>query len=209
MKRTMDLCISIVLFLLVCLPLVIAATIFFFLYHENPIYLSKRAGKDGKAFCIFKLKSMRTLVDSDGKLLEDAKRLTRYGKLIRKLSIDELPQLVNVISGSMSLIGPRPLLLEYNELYTPSQKKRLLVKPGITGLAQINGRNAISWEKKFELDSEYVQKQSIKLDVEILFLTIVKVVKQENISQMNYVTMKKFNGSSRKLNEKDNGLGND
>lgn len=130
-------------------------------------------------------------------MLEDSKRLTAYGRVLRKLSIDELPQLINVIFGSMSLVGPRPLLIEYNELYTSEQKKRLLVKPGITGLAQINGRNAISWELKFQFDNDYVKKQTLRLDIEIILLTVVKVFKQENIAQANHETTMKFRGGRR------------
>lgn len=197
MKRTMDIVVGTLLFLIFLMPLVIAASIFFILYHENPVYLSKRAGKNGQAFFIFKLKSMRTLLDSKGELLEYSKRLTAYGRVLRKLSIDELPQLINVIFGSMSLVGPRPLLIEYNELYTSEQKKRLLVKPGITGLAQINGRNAISWELKFQFDNDYVKKQTLRLDIEIILLTVVKVFKQENIAQANHETTMKFRGGRR------------
>lgn len=167
---------------------------FYALYRENPLYISRRAGKDGLPFMIYKLKSMRTQYDTNGQLLSDADRLTKYGRLIRKLSIDELPQLLNILKGDMSFIGPRPLLLEYNDLYTKKQRIRLTVLPGITGLAQVKGRNSLSWEKKFAYDCHYVQHQSLLLDLKIALLTVYKIVQRDGISQDNQATMSKFTG---------------
>ncbi|EEL48450.1 Pilin glycosylation protein PglB2 [Bacillus cereus Rock3-44] len=134
--------------------------------------------------------------DKEGNLLPDDARLTSFGKFLRKLSLDELPQLINVVKGDISLVGPRPLLMEYLPLYTPEQARRHEVRPGITGWAQVNGRNAISWEDKFKLDVWYVDNQSFWLDIKILFLTVAKVFKSEGISQQGHVTMQKFTGSN-------------
>lgn len=133
--------------------------------------------------------------DFNGNLLSDADRLTKIGRFVRKTSLDELPQLINVLKGDMSLVGPRPLLVQYLPLYNQEQKRRHTVKPGITGWAQVNGRNAISWEQKFEYDVWYVDNQSFGLDIKILFLTILKVLKSEGISQENNVTMEAFRGN--------------
>lgn len=134
--------------------------------------------------------------DGNGKLLPDAERLTAIGRIIRKTSLDEIPQLINVLKGDMSLVGPRPLLPEYLELYTTFQKKRHEVRPGITGWAQVNGRNAISWNKKLELDVEYVQKRSIGLDLKIIWLTFLKVVRSEGINTADMATTEPFNGKN-------------
>ena len=159
-------------------------------------FLQERPGKHGKIFRVIKFKTMTDERDRDGDLLPDEKRLTKIGKFIRSTSIDELPQLINVLKGDMSLIGPRPLLPQYLPLYTKEQARRHEVRPGITGWAQVNGRNAISWNKKFELDVWYVDHCSFLLDLKIFFLTIKKVFVREGISSDTSVTMEPFNGNN-------------
>jgi len=163
--------------------------------HRSLFFVQTRVGKNEKLFKLLKLKTMTDEKDEKGHLLPDEIRLTQVGKIIRKTSLDELPQLINVIKGDMSVIGPRPLLVEYLQHYSATQKKRHLVKPGITGWAQVNGRNAISWEKKFELDVWYVNNVSFLLDVKIVFLTFMKIIKSEGISQDGQATMEAFKGS--------------
>ena len=163
--------------------------------HGKPFFLQQRPGKNEQLFKIIKFKTMNDKRDSDGNLLPDAKRLTKVGQLVRKTSLDEIPQLLNVLKGEMSLIGPRPLLPEYLPLYNETQKRRHEVKPGITGWAQVNGRNDISWQQKFEYDIWYVKNLSFYLDIRILFLTVNKVFKREGISQLGQATMEKFKGS--------------
>lgn len=155
-----------------------------------------RPGKDGKIFKVIKFKTMTDERDADGNLLPDADRLTKVGRLVRSTSMDELPQLINVLKGDMALIGPRPLLPQYLPLYSKEQARRHEVRPGITGWAQVNGRNAISWTKKFELDVWYVDHCSFSLDVKIVFLTIKKVFMREGISQEGQATMEFFNGKN-------------
>lgn len=172
----------------------IAALCLFFVNKGNIFFLQKRPGIGGKLFTIIKFKTMNDKKDAEGKLLPDAKRLTKIGKWIRSASLDELPQIVNVIKGDMSFVGPRPLLPNYLDLYTQTHKRRHNVKPGITGWAQINGRNAIDWETKFKLDIWYVENQSFGLDIKIIFKTILRVLKAEGISAANSVTMEPFYG---------------
>ena len=162
------------------------------------IFTQERPGKDGKIFKVMKFKTMTDERDAEGNLLPDAERLTKVGKFIRSTSIDELPQLINVLKGDMSLIGPRPLLVQYLPLYSKEQARRHEVRPGITGWAQCNGRNAISWKKKFELDVWYVDHCSFFLDLKIIFLTIKKVLVREGINQHGgeWVTMDPFNGNN-------------
>lgn len=148
----------------------------------NPFFVQERAGKDGKAFKVIKYRSMNNKRDADGNLLPNEQRITKFGKLMRKLSIDELPQLFNIFIGQMSVVGPRPLHMIYNDRYNEFQKQRLLVKPGLTGLAQVSGRNAISWEEKFEKDVEYIEKCGFFYDLKIIFMTIGKVLKRESIN---------------------------
>lgn len=159
-------------------------------------FFQERVGRKGRVFQIIKLKTMTDERDSTGNLLSDEKRLTWIGKLIRSASVDELPQLVNVLKGDMSLVGPRPLLKEYLPLYSPEQARRHKVLPGISGWAQVNGRNAISWTRKFELDVWYVEHCSFGLDLKIIFLTVMKVLKREGIRSATNVTMEKFNGNN-------------
>lgn len=161
------------------------------------LFRQARPGLNGKIFQMIKFRTMTNAVDSHGVALSDAERLTSFGALLRSTSLDELPELWNVLKGDMSLVGPRPLLPEYLSLYTPEQAKRHLVRPGITGWAQINGRNAISWEQKFALDVWYVEHQSFWLDCKILLLTVLKVFKRDGISSEGVVTTEKFTGSAK------------
>jgi undecaprenyl phosphate N,N'-diacetylbacillosamine 1-phosphate transferase len=158
-------------------------------------FLQARPGHHHKIFYVVKFKTMTDARDEHGNLLSDEQRLTAVGKFIRKTSLDELPQLINVLKGDMSMVGPRPLLVEYLELYSPEQRRRHLVKPGITGWAQVNGRNAISWQQRFAYDLWYVENISFVLDLKILFLTVLKVFKAEGISSATSVTMEKFRGN--------------
>ncbi|MGE8431899.1 MULTISPECIES: sugar transferase [Chryseobacterium] len=173
------------IFILVMLGLCIAN-------QGKPFFFQKRPGKNGKIFSIIKFKTMNNKKDQDGNLLSDAERITFIGQIVRKTSLDEIPQLLNVIKGDMSLIGPRPLLVQYLPIYNETQARRHEVRPGITGWAQVNGRNAISWKKKFELDVWYVDHVSFLLDLKIIFLTIKKVFIREGISQEGQATMEMF-----------------
>ena len=164
-------------------------------YKETPFFYQKRAGKHGKEFKIIKFKTMNDKKDANGNLLSDADRITPLGAFVRKTSLDEIPQLINVLKGDMAIIGPRPLLPQYLELYNDDQKRRHDVRPGITGWAQVNGRNSISWDKKFELDVWYVDHVSFSTDVKVFFTTFKKVFKSEGISQEGQVTMEAFKGN--------------
>jgi lipopolysaccharide/colanic/teichoic acid biosynthesis glycosyltransferase len=183
--------------LLVLSPLLIPITVLLALANNGkPFFFQKRPGKNGRIFNIIKFKTMTDEKDENGDLLPDEKRLTAVGKFVRKTSIDEIPQLINVLKGNMSLIGPRPLLPQYLPLYSERQRKRHDVKPGITGWAQVNGRNAISWTKKFEYDVWYVENLSFGLDVRIIFKTIKKVLVSEGINTANMATTEAFNGKN-------------
>lgn len=161
------------------------------------IFKQQRPGLNGKIFTMYKFRSMTDARDKNGKLLSDAERLPKFGKLLRATSLDEIPEIVNVLKGDMSLVGPRPLLVEYLSRYSKEQARRHEVRPGITGWAQVNGRNAISWEEKFKYDVEYVDSCSFLLDIRILFLTIKKVFVKEGISQEGNVTMEEFKGEKQ------------
>ena len=183
--------------LLVLSPLLIPITVLLALANNGkPFFFQKRPGKNGRIFSIIKFKTMTDEKDENGDLLPDEKRLTAVGKFVRKTSIDEIPQLINVLKGNMSLIGPRPLLPQYLSLYSERQRKRHDVKPGITGWAQVNGRNAISWTKKFEYDVWYVENLSFVLDLKIIIKTIKKVVISEGINTANMATTEAFNGKN-------------
>ena len=183
--------------LLLLSPLLIIITLLLAISNNGkPFFYQSRPGKHGKIFRIMKFKTMNDERDSEGNLLPDAARLTNTGKFVRKTSIDELPQLFNILKGEMSLIGPRPLLPKYLTLYNENQQKRHKVKPGITGWAQVNGRNAISWTKKFELDVWYVKHISFWLDMRIILLTIKKVIISEGINTQNMATTEPFNGKN-------------
>ena len=188
-------------FLAALLGLVLLSPIFFIvtigLYFANqgkPFFFQSRPGKNGVIFKIIKFKTMNDKKDKAGNLLSDGERLTKIGSIVRKTSLDEIPQLINVIKGDMSLIGPRPLLPQYLSLYSDFQNRRHEVKPGITGWAQVNGRNAISWDKKFKYDVWYVDHVSFLVDVKILFKTFLKVAKSEGINAANAATIEPFNG---------------
>lgn len=194
-KRIIDFILSFIGLIFFSPVLSIFAIILVITNKGKPFFIQQRPGKNEKIFKLIKFKTMTDKKDENGNLLPDEKRLTKIGKIIRKTSIDELPQLINVLKGDMSLIGPRPLLVEYLPLYNTFQKRRHEVKPGITGWAQVNGRNAISWQKKFEFDVWYVDNISFLLDIKILLLTLKKVIKTEGISSGNNVTMEKFKGN--------------
>lgn len=197
MKRVIDLVISLIGILLL-LPVLIVIGVLVRVKHGKPIlFKQKRPGLNGEIFEFVKFRTMTNERDEYGNLLPDSIRLTKFGSWLRKTSLDELPSLLNVLKGDMSLVGPRPLLVKYLPLYNDFQKRRHEVKPGITGWAQVNGRNAITWEKKFELDVWYVDNQSLWLDVKILFLTVYKVFKREGISAEGEATMSEFTGTSK------------
>jgi len=194
MKRLID---SIIAFSLLIIFLPILFILFFIIKIKlgSPVFFRQvRPGKDGKIFKLIKFRSMLNATDENGVALADNLRLTNFGKILRSTSLDELPSLWNVLMGHMSLVGPRPLLLQYLPLYTPEQARRHEVRPGITGWAQVNGRNAISWQEKFKFDVWYVDNRSLWLDVKILILTIKKVLVRENISSGEHVTMSAFKG---------------
>lgn len=194
-KRYLDVTVSIVVLLLLC-PLILLTAVLIRIKLGTPVlFRQQRPGLNGRPFFVYKFRTMTNDRDSSGNLLPDEVRLTSFGALLRKLSIDELPQLMNVLKGDLSLVGPRPLLMEYLPLYSPEQARRHDVKPGITGWAQVNGRNALSWEAKFRLDVWYVDNCSFLLDLKILWLIVIKVFKREGISQQGQVTMQKFEGS--------------
>lgn len=194
-KRTIDLTVALILFTAL-LPVFVVLTAVIAISIGNPFFKQKRPGKDEKIFTIIKFRTMSNKRDASGELLPDEKRLVGIGKVIRKLSLDEIPQLLNVIAGDMSLVGPRPLLTEYLPLYNSEQRRRHDVRPGITGWAQVNGRNAINWPEKFNLDIWYVDHVSLALDLKIMALTIKKVIKPQDISSPTSATMEKFRGNA-------------
>jgi lipopolysaccharide/colanic/teichoic acid biosynthesis glycosyltransferase len=195
LKRLIDIILALI-GILVFSPIFVLVFIYLCFYNNgSPFFFQKRPGKNEKIFSIIKFKTMNDKKDVDGNLLPDEKRLSNAGKIIRKMSLDELPQLINVIKGDMSLIGPRPLLIPYLELYNTTQKQRHNVKPGITGWAQVNGRNAISWEEKFRLDIWYVNNISFFLDIKIIIKTVLKVLKSEDINTLGEATTLPFKGS--------------
>ena len=194
MKRLFDLTAT-VIGLLIVSPLFLVISLLSLIKFGSPIiFCQQRPGLDGKSFMIYKFRTMTDEYDEDGKLLTDEQRLMSFGKFMRSTSLDELPELINVLKGDMSLVGPRPLLMEYLPLYTPEQARRHAVRPGITGWAQVNGRNAISWDEKFKLDVWYVNNQSLLLDIKILFMTVKKVLVRDGISEDGHVTAQKFKG---------------
>lgn len=195
MKRLLD-WISSALALLLFSPLLVLLALIVRVKLGAPVlFRQQRPGKNGRPFVMYKFRTMTSVTDASGDLLPDHLRLTRFGRFLRSSSLDELPELINVLKGEMSLVGPRPLLMEYLPLYSTEQARRHEVKPGITGWAQVNGRNAISWDDKFKLDVWYVDNRSMALDVRILLLTVAKVFKREGISQEGQATMEKFTGS--------------
>jgi lipopolysaccharide/colanic/teichoic acid biosynthesis glycosyltransferase len=195
-KRFFDLLLSFT-GLLIASPVFLLVTVMLaFANKGKPFFFQPRPGKNEKIFRIVKFRTMNDKRDSKGNLLPDSHRLTKIGKIVRKTSLDEIPQLINVLKGDMSLIGPRPLLIEYLPLYTKEQARRHAVRPGITGWAQVNGRNAISWEQKFKYDVWYVDNLSFTLDFKIFFKTLLKVFKSEGIAQKGQSTMEAFKGNN-------------
>lgn len=194
-KRLLSLSIAFVALLCIgWLIIIVAIWLHFANKGAGAFFLQERPGKDGKVYKVIKFKTMTDEKDADGKLLPDAQRLTKIGKIVRSLSIDELPQLINILKGDMSFIGPRPLLVKYLPLYSPEQMRRHEVRPGISGWAQVNGRNTISFTKQFEYDVYYVDHISFWLDLKIFFMTVLKVFKREGISEEGQATREPFNG---------------
>lgn len=198
LKRLLDIIIA-------SIALILLSPLYFYVAHKvkknlgSPVLFRQvRPGLHGKPFEMIKFRSMKDAVDAQGNLLPDSERLTPFGKMLRSSSLDEMPELWNVIKGDMSIVGPRPLLMEYLPLYNEEQAKRHLVRPGMTGHAQVNGRNAISWEEKFKLDTWYVENQSIRLDFKIMFKTVHKVLAKDDISAEGEATMTRFTGSQHK-----------
>jgi len=195
-KRVLDFVIALAM-LIVFSPLMLLACILIKSNNDGPIlFKQKRPGKNGKIFTVYKFRTMSVHThDKDGRELSDFERMSKVGNLLRKTSVDELPQLINILKGEMSFIGPRPLLVEYLDLYTPEQMRRHEVSPGISGWAQANGRNTLTWEEKFEHDVYYVDNLSFSLDMKIFFMTIMNVLKQDGINSDNANTMEKFTGT--------------
>ncbi|MCU7570982.1 sugar transferase [Riemerella anatipestifer] len=194
-KRIIDFSLALLGFIILFPVFLIVMVLLTIANQGKPFFFQKRPGFNERIFSIIKFKTMNDKKDAQGNLLPDAERLTVVGKFVRKTSLDEIPQLLNVIKGDMSLVGPRPLLPQYLPLYNEEQKKRHNVRPGITGWAQVNGRNAISWQQKFEYDAWYVQNISLSLDIKILFLTVKKVFVSEGISQEGQATIEPFKGN--------------
>lgn len=194
LKRTMDLTLSVAALLLLAPVMGLVAGLIFFKMGSPVLFTQERPGEGGRPFRVYKFRTMSEAFDGNGQSLPDAQRLTALGVLLRKLSVDELPQLLNVLKGDMSLVGPRPLLMAYLPLYSPTQARRHEVLPGITGWAQVNGRNAISWPERFALDVWYVDNQSLVLDARILWLTLRKVLLRDGISAEGESTMSPFEG---------------
>ncbi|WP_180053461.1 sugar transferase [Acinetobacter sp. YH12236] len=198
LKRLLDIIIA-------SIALILLSPLYFYVAHKvkknlgSPVLFRQvRPGLHGKPFEMIKFRSMKDAVDAQGNPLPDSERLTPFGKMLRSSSLDEMPELWNVIKGDMSIVGPRPLLMEYLPLYNEEQAKRHLVRPGMTGHAQVNGRNAISWEEKFKLDTWYVENQSVWLDFKIMLKTVKKVLAKDDINAENDATMPKFNGNEKK-----------
>ncbi|QTA83251.1 Bacterial sugar transferase domain-containing protein [Desulfonema limicola] len=193
-KQIFDIMITIPAYFLLSPLIIIIFGLIYFKMGKPVFYRQNRPGLLGQPFGIYKFRTMTNCCDKNGMLLPDSERLTKFGKFLRSTSLDELPELINVIKGEMSLVGPRPLLMQYLDRYTPEQMRRHEVKPGITGWAQINGRNALTWEEKFALDIWYVDNQSFWLDVKILALTVLKTLKREGINQPGQATAEEFMG---------------
>lgn len=199
-KRILDFTLSLIA--LICLsPILLIVAILVRIKLGSPvIFKQKRPGKDEKNFTLYKFRTMTDEKDDNGDLLPDSQRLTKFGKFLRSTSLDELPELINIIKGEMAIVGPRPLLVKYLPLYNEKQKHRHDVRPGLTGYAQVNGRNAISWEEKFEDDLKYIENITLINDIKIILKTIKKVIKRNDISQENNATIEEFKGSEEKIN---------
>lgn len=198
-KRPMDFFLSLCAILVLSPVLLVLTVIGVFAMKGNPFFTQLRPGKNEKIFKLIKFRTMTCEKDKDGKLLPDEKRLTKYGKFLRSTSLDELPELFNILKGNMSIVGPRPLLVEYLPLYNEKQRHRHDVRPGLTGLAQINGRNAITWEHKFDKDVEYISNITFISDIKIIFTTVFKVLKHEGISDETSETMSVFTGTKETI----------
>jgi lipopolysaccharide/colanic/teichoic acid biosynthesis glycosyltransferase len=195
LKRLFDILVSTLLIALL-LPIILLVFVFIRVNMGSPVLFRQiRPGLKGQLFTVYKFRTMSERVDAAGNPLPDGQRLTSLGLFLRKTSLDEIPQLLNVLTGDMSLVGPRPLLVEYLPLYSPDQARRHLVRPGITGWAQVHGRNTISWQDKFSLDVWYVENASFMLDIKILFMTVLKVMRRDGINASDADTMKKFTGN--------------
>ena len=194
-KRVMDVAIALLLLVALSLPMLIVAMVVRWKMGAPVLFRQTRPGRNREPFELMKFRTMNDATDSQGSVLPDEARLTPAGRWLRRLSLDELPQLFNVLRGDMSLVGPRPLLMEYLPLYTPEQARRHAVRPGITGWAQVNGRNAVSWEERFRLDVWYVDHQSFWLDLRILWLTLLRVLRADGINEPGAATMSRFTGS--------------
>ena len=197
-KRVFDFILSLTAIIILSPVLLLLTVIGAFRMGGNPFFTQDRPGKDGKVFKLVKFKSMNNKRDERGELLPDEKRLTSYGQFIRNTSLDELPELINILKGDMAIVGPRPLLVRYLTRYNETQARRHKVRPGLTGLAQVNGRNAISWEDKFRYDVEYVDNLSLLLDIKIILKTALKVIKRDEISSESSATMEEFMGQQGK-----------
>ena len=195
-KRLIDIIGSLVGLILLSPIFLITAILVYFKLGSPIFFVQERVGKDDKVFKMIKFRSMKDAKDKFGDDLPDEERLTPFGKTLRSLSIDELPELINVLKGDMSLVGPRPLLVSYLELYSKEQRRRHEMRPGITGLAQVNGRNSISWGERFKMDVSYIDQYSLFLDIKILFMTVYKVIKRDGISQEGNATMESFTGNN-------------
>ncbi|MGN7757160.1 sugar transferase [Chryseobacterium sp. 22532] len=195
-KRVIDFLIALIGLILLSPVFIIVTVLLYFANQGKPFFLQARPGLNEKIFNIIKFKTMNDKKDGQGNYLPDSERLTRVGSFIRQTSLDELPQLINVLKGDMAIIGPRPLLPHYLSLYNESQKRRHNIRPGITGWAQVNGRNAISWTMKFELDIWYIENVSFATDCKVMFLTLKKVIKKEGINQADQATVEAFTGNN-------------
>lgn len=196
-KRFFDFSIALLALFLLLPVLILVSCMILILIGRPILFVQKRPGRHGKTFNMFKFRTMTNTLDASGRLLADSERMTRFGQFLRSTSLDELPELLNVLKGDMSLVGPRPLLIDYLPLYSERQSRRHEVRPGISGWAQVNGRNALSWEEKFELDVWYVENRTLWLDLKILILTVWRVIKRDGISQDGEVTMSKFTGNNK------------
>ena len=194
-KRILDFFLSLCALLVLSPVLTVLTVLTWIKMRGNPFFTQLRPGKDEKIFRLIKFRTMTCETDEHGKLLPDEKRLTKYGRFLRSTSLDELPELINILKGDMSIVGPRPLLVKYLPLYNEEQRHRHDVRPGLTGYAQVNGRNAISWEEKFRLDVEYVRNISFLMDMKIVFGTVGKIFKREGISSETSATMEEFKGT--------------
>lgn len=198
-KRLLDFTLSLMALLILSPALLILCALGAFFMKGNPFFTQQRPGKDEKIFRLIKFRTMSCEKDAGGELLPDEQRLNKYGRFLRSTSLDELPELINILLGQMSIVGPRPLLVKYLPLYNEEQRRRHDVRPGLTGWAQVNGRNAISWEEKFRLDVEYVDRLSFAMDLKVIFTTVGKIFKREGISSETSATMEEFRGSQQEV----------